>query len=438
MGKNIRSLDKNYSFFTDRPFASPLYVMLKPVGSRCNMACEYCYYLGKSDGRQYNGDGGGQSRSNATAAGTKLSDELLEEFTRQYLEAQTMPEALFTWHGGEPLLRPIAFYEKALHLQRRYARGRHVDNCLQTNGTLLTDEWCQFLHDNGFLVGISIDGPQWMHDHYRHGSASAGDISSWQRTMRGIALLRKHGVEWNAMATVNDLTARHPKEFYRFFRDMGCEFLQFTPVVEPAAGHSPMTPGSPRDTKPEDIAPYSVTPQAWGDFLCTVYDEWVKRDVGRLFVQTFDATLANWAGEPPGVCSLSPVCGHATVMETDGSLYSCDHFVFPEYRLGNIRHEPLTSLVYGERQHDFGRQKLLALPRQCRECRWLFACHGECPRNRFTKDRYGNPGLNYLCQGYRQFFSHVAPDMDFMTAELRAGRPPANIMNQKDRTGQSS
>ena len=433
MREKLRSLDKNYSIFTAQPFARPLYVMLKPVGSRCNLACEYCYYLGKSDGMQTH-------RPGALRAGTEacpyiasvLSEELLEEFTRQYLEAQTMPQVLFTWHGGEPLLRPIAFYEKALQLHRRYARGRQVDNCIQTNGTLLTDEWCQFLRDNSFLVGISIDGPQWMHDHYRR---SATGLPSWERVMRGIELLQRHGVEWNAMATVNDLTARHPQEFYRFFRELGCQFLQFTPVVErmefrAGTGPAPTLRAvtGPAPTLRTVTAPFSVSPEAWGLFLCTVYDEWVRRDVGRLFVQTFDATLANWVGEPPGVCSLSPLCGHAAVMETDGTVYSCDHFVFPEYRLGNIRQEPLTALVYGEKQRAFGRQKHDGLTRQCRECQWLFACHGECPRNRFVSDCYGNPGHNYLCQGYKTFYAHVAADMDFMAAELRAGRAPANIM----------
>ena len=405
-----------------QPFARPLYVMLKPVGARCNLACEYCYYLGKGTGK-----------------GAVLSDELLELFIRQYMEAQTMPQVLFTWHGGEPLLRPISFYQKALALQRRYANGRQVDNCIQTNGTLLTDEWCRFLRDNNFLVGISIDGPQHLHDHYRVGTSKRAKASevvvyaskrakaslpSWHRVMRGIDLLKKHGVEWNAMATVNHINASHPFEFYHFFRDICCEFLQFTPVVERIATHD----SEHAHTTFGGVAHYSVTPGEWGSFLCGVYDEWVKQDVGEIFVQTFDATLANWVGEPPGVCSLSPFCGHAVVMETDGTVYSCDHFVFPEHRLGNIRQQTLTSLVYGEQQRTFGRNKSDALPRQCRECQWHFACHGECPRNRFTNDRYGNPGLNYLCHGYQQFFTHVAADMDFMAAELRAGCTPANIM----------
>ena len=371
------------------PFGRPMYVMLKPVGDRCNLACQYCYYSGKG-------------------SGAVMDDALLEEFTRQYIEAQTVPQVLFTWHGGEPLLKPIAFYEKALKLQQKYARGRHIDNCLQTNGTLLNDEWCRFLADSNFLVGISIDGPQALHDAYRQTRRGG---ASWHDVMRGIGLLQRHGVEWNAMATVNAANVEHPVEFYEFFRQIGCEFLQFTPIVEP--------------DKPD----CSITADQWGRFLCGVYDEWVRRDVGRMFVQLFDATLANWCGEPPGVCSMSPTCGQAAVMEADGTVYSCDHFVRPDHRLGNIRQQPLASLLYSDRQRQFGQQKQSSLPRQCRECRWLFACHGECPKNRLLTDCYGNPGLNYLCSGYRQFFAHVAADMDFMKAELDAGRSPANIMN---------
>lgn len=376
------------------PFGSPLYVMLKPVGSRCNLACKYCYYLDK--GKLY-------------PEQEPLSEELLETFIRQYIEAQTMPEVLFTWHGGEPLLQPLSFYRKALELQQRYARGRQIDNCLQTNGTLLTDEWCEFLRENRFLVGISIDGPQTYHDAYR--------CRSFDKVLRGIRLLQKHNVEWNAMATVNHLNADDPVGFYRFFKEIGCQYLQFTPVVE-------------RDSR-EQITDTSVTPEQWGRFLCGVYDEWKREDIGRIFVQLFDATLANWAGEPPGICSMSPTCGRAAVMEANGDVYSCDHFVFPEYRLGNIRQQSLTEMLYGERQQQFGRNKHAGLPRQCRECRFLFACHGECPKNRFLKDKYGEPGLNYLCKGYQQFFAHVATDMDFMKAELDAGRSPANLMNSR-------
>ena len=369
--------------------------MLKPASSQCNLACRYCYYL------------------KPCPHDAVMSDELLELFTWQYIEAQTQHEVLFTWHGGEPLLRPLSFYKRALVLQQHYACGHHIDNCLQTNGTLLTDEWCEFLKDNNFLVGISIDGPQALHDAYRQ---TRGGQPSWKTVIRGIRLLQKYGVEWNAMATVNRLNADHPVEFYRFFKDIGCEFLQFTPVVERIG---------------DKVADYSVTPEQWGRFLCALYDEWVKKDVGRIFVQTFDATLANWAGVPPGVCSLSSMCGHAAAMEYNGDVYSCDHFVFPEHLLGNIRQQTLTEMLYGEKQQAFSRIKTHFLPRQCRECRFLFACHGECPKNRFVTDHYGEPGLNYLCEGYRRFFDYVASDMDFMKDELDAGRAPMNIMAYK-------
>jgi len=381
------------------PFGSPLYVMAKPAGAACNLRCGYCYYLEKS---QLYPESGAHV----------MSDAVLEDFVRQYLEAQTQPEVLFTWHGGEPLLRPISFYERALRLQRQYSRGHYIDNCLQTNGTLLTDDWCRFFRDHHFLIGISIDGPQSLHDSYR---LTRGGEPTWQQVMKGIRLLEQYAVEWNAMATVNRLNAAHPQQFYRFFRDMGCQYLQFTPVVERSADGS--------------IADYSVTPRQWGEFLCAVYDEWVQRDVGSIFVQTFDATLANWAGVAPGVCSLSTMCGHSLALEWNGDVFFCDHYVFPQYRLGNIRRHSLTALSASHAQQQFRRMKTVLLPRQCRECQWLFACHGECPKNRFCADRYGNPGLNYLCSGYQQFFAHVAPGMDFMKAELDAGRSPANIMS---------
>lgn len=401
---------------TASPFARPLYVMLKPVGSQCNLACDYCYYLEKRKLNQQ--------------AHPVISDELLETFIQQYIEAQTLPDVLFTWHGGEPLLRPVSFYRRALELQRRYARGRHIDNCLQTNGTLLTDEWCEFLRENNFLVGVSIDGTQTMHDAYRHTRRGG---PSWHEVMRGISLLQKHRVEWNAMAVVSQANVDHPQAFYQFFKSIGCQFLQFTPVVERTMERTDGLTLAPGMAEGGQLTPYSVTPRQWGDFLCGVYDEWVRHDVGEVFVQTFDTTLANWAGVTPGVCSLSSMCGHAAVMEANGDVYACDHFVFPEYRLGNIRQQSLTAMLYGHRQQTFSQMKQTALPRQCRECRYLFACHGECPKNRFVHDEYGESGLNYLCAGYRQFFDHVAADMDYMKAELDAGRPPSNICQKKKR-----
>ena len=395
------------------PFAKPLYVMLKPAGAHCNLACKYCYYLEKN-------------KLYPTAQRHLMSDEMLEQFTREYIEAQTMNQVLFTWHGGEPLLRSIDFYRKALSLQQKYAGGRHIDNVIQTNGTLLTDEWCEFFAQNHWLVGISIDGPQPDHDHYR---LTAAGKPSWKKVMQGIKLLKKHGVEWNAMAVVNAYNANHPLEFYRFFKENGCQFLQFTPIVERLTRHEDgRTLASLADKDEISLSEASVAPEQWGYFLCAIFDEWVRKDVGKIFVEIFDCTLANWMGISPGICAYSKECGHAGVMEHNGDVYSCDHFVFPEYKLGNIRDYSLIDMLYGEQQQEFSRLKHSSLPRQCKECDMEFACHGECPKNRFMKDKYGDSGLNYLCPGYYHYYQHVAPYMDYMKQELMSQRPPSNIM----------
>ncbi|WP_144151160.1 anaerobic sulfatase-maturation protein [Segatella copri] len=395
------------------PFAKPLYVMLKPAGAHCNLACKYCYYLEKN-------------KLYPTAQRHLMSDEMLEQFTREYIEAQNMSQVLFTWHGGEPLLRSIDFYRKALSLQQKYAGGRRIDNVIQTNGTLLTDEWCEFFAQNHWLVGISIDGPQPYHDHYR---LTAAGKPSWQKVMQGIKLLKKHGVEWNAMAVVNAYNVNHPLEFYRFFKENGCQFLQFTPIVERLTRHEDgRTLASLADKNEIPLSEASVTPEQWGYFLCAIFDEWVRKDVGKIFVEIFDCTLANWMGISPGICAYSKECGHAGVMEHNGDVYSCDHFVFPEYKLGNIRDHSLIDMLYGEQQQEFSRLKHSSLPRQCKECDMEFACHGECPKNRFMKDKYGDSGLNYLCPGYYHYYQHVAPYMDYMKQELMAQRPPSNIM----------
>ncbi len=395
------------------PFVKPLYVMLKPAGAHCNLACKYCYYLEKN-------------KLYPTAQRHLMSDEMLEQFTREYIEAQTMNQVLFTWHGGEPLLRSIDFYRKALSLQQKYAGGRRIDNVIQTNGTLLTDEWCEFFAQNHWLVGISIDGPQPDHDHYR---LTAAGKPSWKKVMQGIKLLKKHGVEWNAMAVVNAYNANHPLEFYRFFKENGCQFLQFTPIVERLTRHEDgRTLASLADKDEISLSEASVAPEQWGYFLCAIFDEWVRKDVGRIFVEIFDCTLANWMGISPGICAYSKECGHAGVMEHNGDVYSCDHFVFPEYKLGNIRDLSLIDMLYGEQQQEFSRLKHSSLPRQCKECDMEFACHGECPKNRFMKDKYGDSGLNYLCPGYYHYYQHVAPYMDYMKQELMSQRPPSNIM----------
>ena len=400
---------------TNFAFARPMYVMLKPAGSLCNLRCKYCYYLEKD--KLYK-----QCKNHV------ISDELLEKFIKEYIEAQTTPQVLFTWHGGETLMRPISFYKRALELQRIYGRGRQIDNCIQTNGTLLTDEWCQFFKDNNFLVGVSIDGPQEFHDEYRR---TATNKPTFVKVMNGINLLNKHGVEWNALAVVNDYNADCPLEFYRFFKQIGCKYIQFSPIVERVVKREDgltLAPGMQGGDA--GLADFSITPEQWGNFLCTIFDEWVHNDVGEYFVQLFDATLANWVGQAPGVCILAEECGHAGVMEFNGDVYSCDHFVYPEHLLGNLHTKTITEMMYSDQQNKFAKMKKQMLPQQCKECKFLFACHGECPKNRFLNDKYGNYGLNYLCKGYRQFFEHVEPYMNFMKRELENHRAPANVMKQ--------
>lgn len=397
------------------PFSKPMYIMLKPAGSLCNLRCKYCYYLEKSQLYQ-------QDKNHV------ITDALLEKFIKDYIESQVSPEVLFTWHGGETLMRPIAFYEKALELQKFYGRGRHIENCIQTNGTLITDEWCKFFKKNAFLVGVSIDGPQEFHDEYRK---TAGGGPSFQKVMKGIRLLNKHGVEWNALAVVNDFNVDYPLDFYHFFKEIGCHYIQFTPIVERIVTRNDGLTLAPGMTEGGEITDFSVMPEQWGDFLCTIFDEWVRNDVGNYYVQLFDATLANWVGVTPGICSMSENCGHAGVMEYNGDVYSCDHFVYPEYKLGNLKEKTLYEMMNSAKQMEFAKNKKQRLPQQCKECKFLFACHGECPKNRFLRDRYGMPGLNYLCKGYYKFFEHVAPYMDFMKKEYEAQRPPSNVMKHR-------
>lgn len=377
------------------PFARPLFVMAKPVGSLCNQQCDYCYYLDKQ--RLY---------PEVKSSRMTMSDETLEAFIRQYIEAQTQPQVLFTWHGGEPLLRPLSFYRRVIELQQQYAKGRVIDNCLQTNGTLLNDEWCQFFRQNKWLIGISIDGPQELHDAYRH-TRHGGP--SFEQVMRGIHLLQKHGVEWNAMGVVNKLNAEQPLAVYHFYKEVGCRYIQFTPIVE-------------------GIPTTDVIPGQYANFCKAIFDEWVCHDVGNVFIQLFDSTLACWVGEPPGVCSMGATCGHVGVIEHNGDVYSCDHFVFPRYLLGNIHQQSITSMMYGNQQRLFGQAKRALLPHQCLSCKWLFACQGGCPKDRIIKTELGEDGLNYLCNDYRDFFAHVAPYMDFMKNELLHGQAPARVM----------
>ncbi len=372
--------------------------MLKPVGAVCNLRCKYCYYLEKKD-------------LYPDSKNYIMSDDLLESFIEQYLNAQTMQEVMFTWHGGETLMRNRSFYQKALELQRKYGRGRQIANSIQTNGTLLTDDWCKFFKDNNFLVGISVDGPQHCHDVYRK---TMDNRPSFYQVMRGLALLKKHDVEFNIMGVVNDYNVNFPLEFYNFFKSIDCRYIQFAGIVEKVDG---------------DFAPWNVPSEKWGDFLIAIFDEWVKQDVGTFFIQYFDSTLANWMGVSPGICIQAKTCGHAGVMEFNGDVYSCDHFVYPEYKLGNINNRTLTEMMYSDEQIKFGNDKYDKLPSQCKNCKYLFACNGECPKNRIIKTDSGEEGLNYLCKGYYKFFDHVAPYMDFMKNELDNQRSPMNVMD---------
>ncbi len=398
---------------TYAPFARPSYIMAKPVGSLCNLACRYCYYTEKS-------------HLYSDTQNHVMSEELLEKFVKEYIEMQTTPQVLFTWHGGETLMRPLSFYKKAVMLQHRYGNGRRIDNAIQTNGVLLTEEWCRFFKDNGWLVGISIDGPQEFHDEYRRTKSGS---PSFMQVMKGIRLLNRFEVDWNALAVVNDYNADYPIEFYRFFKDIGCHYIQFTPIVERLLAH---TDGrhlaAPDEKGGARLAGYSVMPEQWGNFLCGIFDEWIKEDVGIYFIQLFDAMLANWMNLTPGICTMAETCGHAGIMEFNGDVYSCDHFVFPEYRLGNIRQKTLTEMMYSQQQLQFGQNKQKALPSQCRQCEFLFACHGECPKNRFAYTAEGEPGLNFLCKGYKRFFEHVSPYMDYMKHRLMHDEPPADVM----------
>lgn len=389
------------------PFHRPLYISLKPAGARCNMACKYCYYLEKGEGVQ------------------EMSDVLLEKFIKEYIQSQTGQEVQFVWHGGEPLLRPLSFYKKAVRLERLYGKGRIIQNCLQTNGLLLTDEWCRFLRNEGWLVGLSIDGTKEMHSKYRKNNAG-NDL--YERLIENIRMMQYYDVEWNAMVTVHQGNVDKGAELYQHLKNLGAKFIQLSPVVE--RKHPTGMLMTYKDTG-IDVTAESVTPEQWGSFLCSIFDEWIKRDVGDVFVEMFDCTLANWMGVIPGICIFAENCGHAGVMEWNGDVYSCDHFVFPEYKLGNIHTDSLINMMYGPKQQIFRNIKRNSLPQQCKECQWLFACHGECPKNRFATTKDGEGNLNYLCEGYRMYFEHVAPYMDEMKNLLSKGKEASEIMKTR-------
>ena len=378
--------------------------MAKPTGAKCNLACEYCFYTPKS--------------SLYPNEDLRMSDEVLEEYVKQYIEVIKTPEVTFAWQGGEPTLMGIEFFKKALKYQEKYKKNNMVVyNTIQTNGTLINNEWCQLFLENNFLVGISIDGPQELHDVYRNDKEGN---PSFERVMSAIRLMQKHGVEFNILTTVNRLNADHPLEVYKFFKEeVGAQFIQFIPIVE-------LENNDPDGNF--NVSNESVLPEQYGDFLIAIFDEWIKYDVGKVYIQLFDAALASWVGYPPSVCLFTPTCGTAMIIEFNGDLYSCDHFVDSEHLLGNIMVNPLDELVSSSQQLHFGLDKKDKLPLQCNHCNFKFACNGACPKHRFVVDENDVGGINYLCPGYKKFFNHISWPMQIMASLFNQGRAPAEIM----------
>ncbi len=398
--------------------ASPFWVMAKPMGPDATSIAPYCYYLDKvglyPDQNKF-----------------RMAPDVLEIFIRDYIGSQSRAgstEIQFFWQGGEATMLGLDYFRAIVALQRRYCPPGHViRNALQTNGTLLDDEWARFLHDEGFLVGLSLDGPPHLHDRYRRDRrgqpSSARVLSAWD-------LLCRHRVDTNVLCVVNDRNVGFPLEVYRYLRGIGVEFMQFIPVVERIDRQGRLAPPPRPGDEDLAVAPWSVSPKAYGRFLCSIFDEWVRRDVGRVFVQLFDLQLGNWAGAPASLCVFAETCGTGLALEHNGDLYACDHYVYPEYRLGNIGQAPIETLAALPQQRQFGLDKKAGLPAVCLRCRWRFACHGGCPKHRFLPVPEGGPErLNYFCEANRMFFAHAAPFLEAMARLLHQGRPAAEIMD---------
>lgn len=400
----------------------PFSVLAKPTGAACNLNCAYCFFLSKD----LLWDASHQS----------MSEDMLRNYLTAYFDAQPDGPVTLGWQGGEPTMRGLGFFRTAVKLADELHRpGQIVEHTIQTNGTLLDDEWCDFLAENHFLVGISIDGPADLHDHYRVNKAGRG---SHAQVIRGWRLLQAHGVETNILCTVNSVNVDQPLRVYRYFRDdLGAQFIQFIPIVErvtpdeaSAAEAGWLRPDGSRvlyTQTGEQVTSRTVHPRQWGEFLNAVFDEWVSHDVGQVFVQHFDVTLGAMFGQY-SLCVHAPECGRALTIEHNGDVYSCDHFVEPDYLLGNITEHGFTEMLASPAQREFGRSKRTALTRQCQECPVRWACNGGCPKDRFSLSRDGEPGQNYLCEGYYDFFTHVTPAMQAMGRLLQEGRPASDIM----------
>lgn len=396
-------------------------MVAKPIGPLCNLNCEYCFYLEKQvlfgAGEKY-----------------RMTDEVLSRFITNYIGSQPTPVVEFVWQGGEPTLLGVDFFKRVIELQKPFVGTKTITNSLQTNGTLLTDEWCYFLKKNNITVGVSLDGPREIHDRYRRDNEGGG---TFDRVMRGLRLLQKHGVDYNVMACVAMETAKHPIDVYRFFKDEHVEFIQFTPIVERMPGkeskHHGLRLAGPASLDKEEgetkVTPWTVIPGEYGDFLIAIYEEWVRNDVGEVFVMNFEWALNAWIGNPSPVCVHTDRCGRSLAVEHNGDVYACDHRVYPQYRLGNTGTDTLQEMASRSLRSGFGDRKETALPRWCRECEVLAACRGGCPKHRFATTYYDEPGLHYLCEGYRKFFLHIRKYCHAMTQLMENGLPASRIMD---------
>jgi len=396
------------------------HIMTKPTGSLCNLDCTSCFYLQKE----------------ALYPGTKqwgMSDAVLKTYISQYISAQRTEEVTFAWQGGEPMLLGIDFFRNAVRLQKELAGGKTIHNTFQTNGTLIDESWCRFFAEHHFLIGVSIDGPSDLHDRYR---VLKGGQPTFGKVMHAVELLKEHKVQFNTLTCVSRSNEDEPLRVYNFLKSIGSGFMQFIPIVERYAQgrkEGQLLLAAPGPEHGSDVTEWSVGSLIYGKFLAAIFDEWVKKDVGRYYVQIFDVALEAWYGLQPGLCVFSEMCGNAMALEHNGDLYSCDHYVYPEYKLGNIRSELLQKMVESGKQTKFGIDKKMTLPKYCMGCDYRFACNGECPKHRFIKTPDGEEGLNYLCAGYKYFFGHIDAAMSLMVEELENDRPPANIMKMVKR-----
>lgn len=395
------------------------------MGAICNLDCNYCFYLEKEN-------------LYPRKTSWQMTEEVLDSYIRQYIQSQNTPVVTFSWQGGEPTLLGLDYFRHIVELEEKYAGGKQIENTVQTNGTLLDDRWCEFLAENQFLAGLSIDGPEELHDCYR---VDKGGQPTFWKVMRGIDLLKKHGVDFNTLTVVHKRNSHHPLEVYRFLKEAGSAFMQFIPVVERVVGR-PNSDGLVLVSSVHEgevpVSEWSVESIQYGRFLCSIFDEWIRNDVGKYFVQIFDVALESWLGLEPSLCVFKRTCGQALAMEHNGDLYSCDHFVYPENKLGNIMEQPMVRLYGSPGQAKFAATKHDRLPDYCRRCEVRFACNGECPKHRFLRTPEGEAGLNYLCAGYKLFFHHIDSAMRFMAHELCEGRPPANVMTWIQRQSATS